>query len=207
MTNEAFARKLGIAVRTVGTWHSRPDLIPKTEMQQILDATLEQAPADARSRFGRLLSDINQPAASSTGSAGSPQVLRVAIAIVIRDDDVLIVCRRGDDAGGISWQFPAGVVKPGTSSGTTAVRETLSETGIHCAISQNLGTRLHPLTHVYCEYFLCDYLAGTAENRDVVENVDVTWVQRGDLTRFIPRDSIYPPVIRTLEGRHDTAAS
>src|SRR5215472_4491055 len=41
-----------------------------------------------------------------------PEVLTVAIAIVIDGGHVLLVCRRGD-AGNVAWQFPAGVVKPG----------------------------------------------------------------------------------------------
>jgi 8-oxo-dGTP diphosphatase len=31
----------------------------------------------------------------------------VAISIVVRRSDVLLVCRRDDDASGITWQFPA----------------------------------------------------------------------------------------------------
>lgn len=41
LTNEAFAAHLGVAVRTVATWHQKPDLIPKAEMQQLLDTALE----------------------------------------------------------------------------------------------------------------------------------------------------------------------
>jgi 8-oxo-dGTP diphosphatase len=81
------------------------------------------------------------------------------------------------------------------------VRETLAETGIHCAVRTSLGRRLHPLSGVDCEYFLCDYLAGTVENRDAVENVDAIWVPTADLTRFIPADRVFAPVMRALEGR------
>src|SRR5918997_642146 len=55
LTNEAFAAHLGIAVRTVATWHQRPDLIPKAEMQQLLDTALEQAPDTTKTRFSRLI--------------------------------------------------------------------------------------------------------------------------------------------------------
>jgi 8-oxo-dGTP diphosphatase len=123
----------------------------------------------------------------------------VAIAIVAKDCDVLLVCRRGDDAGSISWQFPAGIVKPRTAPEETAVRETLAETGVHCAVRQNLGSRLHPVSKVHCDYCLCDYLGGTAESKDVVENVAVTWVPCGDVTRFIPQDVLYPPILAVLE--------
>jgi hypothetical protein len=52
------------------------------------------------------------------------RALEVAVAVVVKGSDVLIVCRRGGDAQGISWQFPAGMVKPDMEPGIVAVRET-----------------------------------------------------------------------------------
>lgn len=122
------------------------------------------------------------------------QVLKVAIAVVTNGPQVLLVCRR-DASNGISWQFPAGIVKPGGDAALVAVRETLAETGVHCSVSHNLGSRLHPLTRVLCEYFLCSYLAGTVENRDVIENVTVTWVDRMKLTHFIPLTNLFQALL------------
>ena len=124
----------------------------------------------------------------------------MAIAVVVNDAEALIVCRRDQDPSGITWQFPAGIVKPGSLADVVAVRETLAETGIHCAVRERLGERVHPLSGVNCEYFLCDYLAGTIENRDASENLDAIWVPRRDVVRFIPADRIYAPVLRVLEG-------
>ncbi|RSM35994.1 hypothetical protein DMA12_42080 [Amycolatopsis balhimycina DSM 5908] len=131
------------------------------------------------------------------------QPLRVAVAIVVRGSDVLIVCRRAEDANGLSWQFPAGVIKPGARPAVIAVRETLAETDVHCVITRKLGTRLHPTTGVLCEYVLCDYVAGEARNVDVVENVAAIWVDRADLTRFIPDGQVYGPVLRALDAATD----
>jgi len=131
---------------------------------------------------------------TATGRAVSTvQLLTVAIAIVHTDEQTLLVCRR-DEAGG-SWQFPAGVVKPGADPAAVAVQETLAETGVHCRVERHLGRRLHPLTQVMCEYFLCDYLTGAPDNRDPVENLTVTWVDNAKLTRFIRKESIFPPVL------------
>lgn len=145
-------------------------------------------------RIDELLAPLDRPAGMTF------QPLRVAVAVVVRGSDVLIVCRRGDDANGISWQFPAGVVKPGGRPAVVAVRETLAETGIHCVVTRKLGTRLHPTTGVLCEYVLCDYVAGEARNVDVVENVAAIWVSRADLTRFVPADQVYGPVLRALDA-------
>ncbi|MGQ0716062.1 MAG: helix-turn-helix domain-containing protein [Pseudonocardiales bacterium] len=51
MTNESFAAHLGTAVRTVATWHQKPDRVPSAEIQQALDTTLERAGEGAKARF------------------------------------------------------------------------------------------------------------------------------------------------------------
>lgn len=209
LTNESFANHLGIALRTVATWHAYPEVVPRAEMQQLLDEAYERAGPAVRARFALLSRGRNDLGGGSQGrevrvrgsGPGSleAQALRVAIAVVIRGSDVLLVCRRDGDAEGITWQFPAGVVKPGVRPETVTVRETLAETGVHCAVRRSLGSRLHPITGVHCAYFLCDYLAGEAQNSDVVENVDVTWARRDAVTRFIPAEAIFPPITAALE--------
>ena len=199
LTNEAFARKLGVAVRTVATWHERPDLTPRAEMQQLLDTLFEQAADTARARFAVLVSGAPTTTQPTHSEPGSGHVLTVAIAIVTNNSDVLVVQRRGEDGAGIAWQFPAGMVKPGVPSELVAVRETLAETGVHCRVVRSLGSRLHPITNVYCNYLLCEYLGGEPQNMDQVENVSVTWAPTGKLTRFIPAEQIYPPILEALE--------
>lgn len=199
-TNESFARRLGLAVRTVAAWHADPALIPRSEVQQILDTALEQAPRAAQERFTALL---GQRAGNSAGSG--PQALTVAVAVVRREERVLLVCRRPGDATGLRWQFPAGVVKPGADAHAVAVAETLAETGVHCAVAGTLGQRVHPATGVLCRYVLCDYLAGVECNGDPVENLAVVWARVDNLARFIPLDTIYPPILTVLEAERDRA--
>ncbi|UQU65184.1 NUDIX hydrolase [Couchioplanes caeruleus] len=124
----------------------------------------------------------------------------MAIAVVLNEARVLLVCRRDADPGGLSWQFPAGIVKPGATPATIAIRETLAETGVHCSVRAELGSRVHPVTGVSAMYFFCDYLAGEVENRDVIENTDALWAPAADVTRFIPKQRIYAPILRVLEG-------
>ena len=190
MTNEEFAERLGLSDRTITRWHSSPEMSHRPEVQQILDTAYEQAGEAVQRRFALLM----RPAEPRMEA----QALRVAIAVVLRGDDVLLVCRRGD--GELRWQFPAGMVKPGAAAETVAVQETHGETGVHCTIRQRLGERIHPVTGVVAEYHLCDYLAGDATNRDPLENVDVTWVPRSAVTRFIPQNVIYPPILNALEA-------
>lgn len=195
-TNESFARDLGVAVRTVAAWHERPDLVPRAEIQAILDTKLEKAPTAVATRFERLL-------AGDGPAPGEAQALTVAIAVVVNGERVLLVCRRSESPTDLTWQFPAGVIKPGASPDAVAVRETLAETGIHSAVRAHIGRRVHPVTGVLCEYVLCDYVTGEARNADAVENLDVAWAPIAGLARFIPTESIFPPVLKALEGHHD----
>lgn len=55
LSNELFAEHLGIGLRTVAAWHQKPDLKPKSEMQQLLDTAHERASATVRARFAELL--------------------------------------------------------------------------------------------------------------------------------------------------------
>lgn len=139
-------------------------------------------------------------AAAHNGSC-SVQLLRVAIAVVVRDGDVLLV-RRQENTEGIRWGFPTGVVKRGRDPAHVAVSETLAETGVHCATRAALGTRLHPKTAALCAYYLCGHLAGEPENRDPAENAAATWAPVARLPDFIPITSIYPPILDALGAAH-----
>jgi 8-oxo-dGTP pyrophosphatase MutT (NUDIX family) len=190
-TQEEFAARLGVSVRTVAAWHQAPDMVPKLETRRILNAAYNGKAGDAvRKLFIHYVRAHAQQMQA--------QALRVAIAVVRRDGDVLLVCRQdGDD---MTWQFPAGIVKPGGSAPKVAVRETLDETGVHCMVREHLGERLHPVTRAYCDYFICDYVRGEAVNGDASENADVAWAPIEELSRYIPRDRIYPPILEALEA-------
>ncbi|WP_369211353.1 NUDIX domain-containing protein [Streptomyces flavofungini] len=189
-SQEEFAARLGVSVRSVASWHQSPDMVPRLETRRILTTAYEKAGDAVRRRFVHYTrAHVEQMQA---------QALRVAIAVVRRGDEVLLVCRQdGDD---ISWQFPAGIVKPGGSPAKVAVRETLDETGVHCAVREHLGERLHPVTRAFCDYYVCDWLHGEAINGDESENAAVAWAPIRDLARYIPTDRIYPPILNALEA-------
>lgn len=199
LTVDGFARQTGVAPRTIANWASRPDMVPRAGVQDVLDGLLERAPEATRGRFAELTG------AASPDLPGHAQALRVAIAVVLRGNQVLLV-RRRSEAAGIAWQFPAGIIKPGERGEDVAVRETLGETGVHCSVGLLIGSRIHPATEVHCQYFGCEYLAGEAENRDTVENSGVVWAPRQDISRFVAREQIYPPVLSFLEEARDTTS-
>lgn len=205
LTHDEFSETLGVARRTVATWHERPDVVLRTEFQRALDTLYDRAPDAVKLRFVRKLRADNVIESGSPDDTSTGGALSVAIAVVSTDSKVLLVCRRDEEPSGITWQFPAGIVKPGATPESTAIRETLAETGVHCSVNKHLGGRVHPLSKVYCNYFLCDYLTGDPMNNDVAENVSVMWVPHPNLTKFIAEDRIFDPVLKALKGEatHD----
>lgn len=164
-------------------------------LEHIFDTSIEQLLATPAEK----ISGSSADAFTELALQSKVQELRVAVAIVVKHSEVLIVRRRGHDGCGITWQFPAGMVKPGIPIETVAIHETYGETSVHCSVVRNLGSRIHPLTRVICHYLLCEYLGGDEMNIDVVENTGVAWAGKKELTRFIPAGQIFPPVLEALE--------
>jgi hypothetical protein len=50
-------------------------------------------------------------------------------------------------------------------------------------------------------------LTGDARNVDHVENVSAIWVDKSELTRFIPEDQIYRPVFNALGLTDDSVGA
>ncbi|WP_166659297.1 NUDIX hydrolase [Labedaea rhizosphaerae] len=117
----------------------------------------------------------------------------MAIAIVVRANEALVVCRNDPESDETAWQFPAGVVKPGMRPRTVAVRETLAETGVHCAVVNELGSRLHPTTQVLCDYVLCRYVTRDAATLTrkrtplLPGSEQASWVSSYHHSRYFPR--------------------
>jgi 8-oxo-dGTP diphosphatase len=197
MSQDEMAALIGVAKRTIAAWSEKPEIVIRPELQRALDTAYSRADEAAKLRFARQLKADDDAEAAAVGGAVA---LAISIAVVLKNTEVLLVCRRDADPSGITWQFPAGIVKPGATPATVAIRETLAETGVHCSVRDELGSRVHPLSGVSASYFLCDYLTGEVENRDEIENTSALWAPAEDVTRFIPKQRIFPPVLRALEG-------
>lgn len=46
LTNEGFAERLGIATRTVASWRAKPTMVPRRDLQEILDCAYRLAVQD-----------------------------------------------------------------------------------------------------------------------------------------------------------------
>lgn len=195
-----------VTAKNLSYWESWPQggRAPSVE-------TLNKLALVYRVRAGDLLggadySHLDEAAAQQSRRSPVAQVLSIALGVVLHGGEVLLVSRRQPE-GELRWGFPAGVVKRGVDAAGVAVSETLNETGVHCRVTESLGTRLHPLTGAWASYFRCSYLAGDAVNGDPVENSAVTWVPAAQVGDFIPLEHIFGPVHAALEGSAHVAAA
>lgn len=123
--------------------------------------------------------------------------LSVAVGVVQKEKDILMV-RRKKRYGRLSWQFPAGIVKPGQDPIDRAVEEVRKETGVTCKVLKSLGQRVHSDSKVLCLYMHCMYLDGDARNLDTDENEEVRWVQVTKVPSYVT-SSLYSGVGQLFE--------
>lgn len=115
----------------------------------------------------------------------------IAVAIVVSDGRVLMVCRRIND-GQLSWQFPAGEVKAAETGEEAAVRETNDEVGLTVAAVKTLGERIQPAVQRRMIYVACEVASGTAHITDEREFAEVEWCDRSTLERHVPHPLFEP---------------
>ena len=110
--------------------------------------------------------------------------LSAAVGIVQRGNDVIMVQRRIRYRS-LSWQFPAGVIKPGMNPRARVERAVAEETAVRCQVKRYLGARVHEETKVRCHYYHCIYLDGELKNLDPEENKGVAWVKADEVHNFV----------------------
>ncbi|MBL8877868.1 MAG: (deoxy)nucleoside triphosphate pyrophosphohydrolase [Phycisphaerales bacterium] len=109
-----------------------------------------------------------------------PPVVRVAIALVRRDERWLVARRRKNAHLAGQWEFPGGKIEPGETPESTAVRELLEECAVRGAARGCLDVvrfeypeRLVEITPV-----MCDWIDGEAH---AVGNDECCWVTDDEL--------------------------
>jgi len=124
-------------------------------------------------------------------------MLKIAVAIVVKNSKVLMVRRRVKTAD-LSWQFPGGKVEAGEDEAQAARREVWEETTINCRPGRTLGHRPHPTHQILIHYWLCDYQSGRAAIGDTDEIDRVAWMTPEEIFTAVSSD-IFPPVRTYLE--------
>jgi hypothetical protein len=117
MSYDTFARYLGVSLRTVAGWHKNPEVRPRQDSQQLLDAALARVDSEVRDRFAVL---CGKPALYASGAAepeapAEDKVHAAAEHRLAADPNIGQALARLDDLAG--WQ-------PGTARSQVAARLT-----------------------------------------------------------------------------------
>lgn len=109
-----------------------------------------------------------------------------AIAVLLKDQQVLLVRRRNEPDAGL-WGFPGGHVEPGETALSAATRELCEETGIVAnpvkyltnldIIERDVAGKI--TFHFLLAAVLCDYISGHPEAGDDV--MDAGWFPVRDI--------------------------
>ena len=128
----------------------------------------------------------------------APLWLPGVTAVVLRDDEVLLV-QRSDD---LTWTPVTGIVDPGEQPAVAASREVAEETGVHVEVERLAWVNATSLiVHVngdqayYLDHlFRCSYVRGEAHVADD-EAVEVAWFP---LTELPPMKQMFAERIRCV---------
>jgi len=110
-----------------------------------------------------------------------------ALAVVVRDGQVLICLRKTDDTFGGYWEFPGGKCEAGETLEQCLRRELLEELAIHVRPLHRLTTIEHDYPHVSIRLhpFICEHESGQIEHRECQTS---RWVAPASL-----REHRFPP--------------
>ncbi len=183
LSNESFAERLGIAVRTVAAWHHKPTLKPKSEMQQLLDTAFEQASPGAKARFTQVLAGPADPPITEPDPVPAPD-MRHACSCPQTPTGSDSTAARGRlrtdphiDAA-LDWLDRSAAWVPGCARNTVAARLTqVNVQELHARGKRRRGVNQHHVAQALAEYYhqrLPDhgrYAARYGENRQTATSI------------------------------------
>jgi 8-oxo-dGTP diphosphatase len=134
------------------------------------------------------------PSRASANTARHPDKPPVALAIIVRDDRVLMTQRRFTE-GTFAWGFPSGQVEPSETPEQTIVREVREELAADVAVEHRLGERVGP-TGRHMIYFACHLTEGSEPTLvDHEELAGFHWLTLPDAdAKATPQGGIFAPV-------------
>lgn len=122
-----------------------------------------------------------------------PLPLAGTIAVVLDDQDRVLMVRRADDH---RWALVTGVLEPGEEPSAGALREIEEETGVIARVERLLGVSARDLTTLpngdqvwwTSILFQCRHISGEAKVNDD-ESIDVGWFAIDDIPELLPQQA------------------
>lgn len=111
------------------------------------------------------------------------KIIDIAIAVIRRDNNILIALRPAGTHLGNLWEFPGGKVEKGESPEDAAIREVMEECGITISILE----KWLPIEHLYTEKtirlhpFLCMVTNGIPAS---LGSMEIRWVPVAELNQY-----------------------
>ncbi len=108
---------------------------------------------------------------------------RIAVAVVIKRE-LLLITKRGDKGllGGL-WEFPGGKLKAGEKARDACLREVEEETGLKVELVSHLTRVKHAYTHfkIEMEVFICRFVSGSVR---LSGPVDYKWIELHQIDEY-----------------------
>lgn len=128
--------------------------------------------------------------------------VQVGIGAVVCDGGRILVLRRAGAHGSGTWGLPGGHQEFGESPESTAVRETLEETGLVVRPTARLGFTDDPMPEIgrhYVTLFIgCARLDGEPELRESEKATALAWLTPDELRNC--RAELFDPLGRCLDA-------
>lgn len=131
------------------------------------------------------------------------RTLNVAIAIIRRDDRVMICRRKDEDSFGGYWEFPGGKFEPGETAERCIIREIREELAVDIRPIQAIRVFCHdyPRVRVRLHPFIAEIVQGEPQ---LLECAEIRWVKPPEIRgyRFPGANRRFVPmVIDALGGK------
>lgn len=126
------------------------------------------------------------------------QTPRVSMAVIASEGKLLMIRRRQRE-GRLSWALPGGGIEVGETAEQAAVREVAEEVALEVKAVRVIGQRIHPDSGADMTYVACEPVAGEARVEDTEELAEVAWVTLEEIPTYVPW-GLFPPVQEYLEG-------
>ncbi|MGK7911493.1 MAG: A/G-specific adenine glycosylase [Synechococcus sp.] len=126
---------------------------------------------------------------------------QIAVAIVMKNDLLLIDQRPEQGMLGGLWEFPGGKIEAGETAEACAIREVKEEVGLEVEAIAELGTVDHAYSHfsVTLSTFICRHLSGEPQTLEVDDVRWVTFDQLKDYAFPVANQKIFPLLEQWLQ--------